>query len=359
MTRRIGFASVAFLATALCFAQTSLPRLFEKAKGQFRLASYAQALDTFSEIERLAAEPENAHYRSALLPPLAFYRGACLAALDRKAEALAQFQIYLTFQDAVTLDPGTYPRKVLAAMADARKSHRTPRERPALVSTDPWSASVNPPAADADLGEDWERGPVRVLLTADEQNRYERLTDPISRSEFVTNFWKVRDPKPETPENEFREEFQRRVAFADAHFSQDETRGSMTDRGVVFLLLGSPTYVGRKPLTTGDDSSDPSGMSMYSRNDINNALQGGGSTRTNQLYDRMTSPGAKLPSSDANWLEVWHYRKEVLPLGVRYQQVDFEFITRRGYGKNVLQRNAPALNTLDVARSDAETVAAR
>ena len=40
------------------------------------------------------------------------------------------------------------------------------------------------------------------------------MFDPVSRSEFVTAFWKARDPRPETVENEFREEFEKRVAFA-------------------------------------------------------------------------------------------------------------------------------------------------
>lgn len=352
MARRIGFFSVAFFAAALAWAGPSLPQLFEKAKGQFRLAAYAQALDTFSQIERLAAEPENARFRSALLPSLAFYRGACLAALDRKEEALAQFRIYLSLRDAVALDPAAYPRKVVAAMEEASQAHRAPGESSdgPLGAHRSSSTSWTPSPAEPESGEDWDRGPVRVFLTAEERIRYERLIDPVSRSEFVTNFWKVRDPRPETPENEFREVFERRVAVADAHLSEDETRGSLTDRGAVFLLLGPPTFVGRNPLTTGDDSSDPAGMSMYSRNDINGALVGGGSARTNQLYERMTGPGTKLPSHDANWREVWHYRKDLLPAGVRYQQVDFEFITRKGYGKNVLQRDASALNTLNALR---------
>jgi hypothetical protein len=52
----------------------------------------------------------------------------------------------------------------------------------------------------------------------------------------------------------------------------------------------------------------------------------------------------------ANWREVWHYRKDLLPKGLPYGQVDFEFITRQGYGKNVMQREASVLNTLDGAR---------
>ena len=56
------------------------------------------------------------------------------------------------------------------------------------------------------------------------------------------------------------------------------------------------------------------------------------------------------PDSSMRWREVWHYRKELLPKKLAYQEVDFEFITREGYGDNVLQRDAVALNALDVAR---------
>jgi len=35
---------------------------------------------------------------------------------------------------------------------------------------------------------------------------------------------------------------------------------------------------------------------------------------------------------------------------VPYQQVDFDFITRTGYGENVLQRDSNTLNTLEAAR---------
>lgn len=50
------------------------------------------------------------------------------------------------------------------------------------------------------------------------------------------------------------------------------------------------------------------------------------------------------------WREVWHYRKENLSAGVPYQQVDFEFVTKNGYGENVLQRDSAAVNTMDRAR---------
>jgi len=205
-------------------------------------------------------------------------------------------------------------------------------------------------------GERWADGPVKVLLTADDKRQWSGLTDPASRSEFITKFWAARDPKPETPDNEFRQDFEKRVAFADKYFVQGETRGSLTDRGMVFLLLGPPTYVGRKPLATGDDVSDSQGMSSVGRHDADIAIAGatsGGKQSTgklNSMADQSSGPGTRMTDSAANWREVWHYRRELLPSGVPYQQVDFEFITRKGYGTNVLQRDSPALATLDAAR---------
>ena len=58
------------------------------------------------------------------------------------------------------------------------------------------------------------------------------------------------------------------------------------------------------------------------------------------------------------WREVWHYRRELLPAGVPYQQVDFEFITSKGYGKNVLQREDTVLTTVEAARRSIRRVAA-
>ena len=64
----------------------------------------------------------------------------------------------------------------------------------------------------------------------------------------------------------------------------------------------------------------------------------------------MTGPNNRLPDSEGNYREFWHYRRELLPAGVSYFQVDFDFITRQGYGRNVLQRDSRSLSTLETAR---------
>ena len=202
-----------------------------------------------------------------------------------------------------------------------------------------------------ELGEDWADGPVRHLMTAEERRTFTQMYNPVSRSEFVTAFWRARDPRPETVENEFRDEFEKRVAFADSHFTDDEIRGSLTDRGMVFVLLGPPTYIGRRPIGAGEDTGDAAGMSRFSRNDITEVEKsGGGTAKTNVAIDSMTGPSNTILDSSAAWREVWHYRKELLPKSVPYHQVDFEFITRKGYGKNILQRESAVLNSLDAAR---------
>jgi hypothetical protein len=130
----------------------------------------------------------------------------------------------------------------------------------------------------------------------------------------------------------------------------------MTDRGMVFLLLGPPTYVGRRPIGTGDDTSDAAGMSTAGSHDAQtaiaaaNAAAGGKTSGAKQSAIADRASGTRITDSGANWREVWHYRRERLPAGVPYQQVDFDFITRRGYGENVLQRDSNSLNTLDAAR---------
>ena len=160
-----------------------------------------------------------------------------------------------------------------------------------------------------ELGEDWAKGPAKYLLTSAERQDFERLSDSLARSEYIAVFWKAHDPKPETPENEFRDEFERRVAFADLRFDQDETRGSLTDRGMVFILLGPPTYNGQKPLAAGDEAgaADTSGQSRYGRAEQSMAEHGrAGNAKTAQINE-VGGASSTVGRSAANWIETWHY----------------------------------------------------
>ncbi len=358
-TRRMIVPSL--LLVAFSASAATMPSLYYKAKEQFRLAAYADSLSTLDKLQAEADRPGNEAARAQLAPSLAFYRGACLAALGRPDEARASFEQFLTYQPAVSLDPALYPKRVIAALDEARKEMQkkpaAPAESRAPAETGSFAASYRAfrakdldPSDGAD--ETWADGPVRYYLTPQQRADYERLSTLASRSEFVTEFWRAHDPHPETPANEFREEFERRVAFADARLGQEETRGSLTDRGMLFVLLGPPTWVGRKPIAIGEDTADPQGMSRHTSYDLNQALKGAtSSSQAAALVSEMTGPGNTLPESETSWREVWHYRRELLPPGVSFQQVDFEFVTKRGYGRNVLQRDELALTTIEAAKA--------
>lgn len=349
-----------FLMSGSLLAVAPLPQLFHKAKEQFRLGGYTQALETLTTIATEVEKPENQSHRAGLRPGIAFYRGACLAALGRDSEAREEFRVFLAFSPGASLDPGIYPKRVIAVLEETRRDLKRASEQPAQPAQPAQDGSVaaayrayvkSSDGRQPELGEDWADGPVRHLLTSEERRTFTQMYNPVSRSEFVTAFWRARDPRPETVENEFREEFEKRVAFADSHFTDDEVRGSLTDRGMVFVLLGPPTYIGRRPIRAGEDSGDPAGMSRFSRHDVEEVEKLGGNTaKTNVAIDNMTGPSNTILDSAASWREVWHYRKELLPKSVPYQQVDFEFITRKGYGKNILQRESAVLNSLDAAR---------
>jgi hypothetical protein len=69
-----------------------------------------------------------------------------------------------------------------------------------------------------------------------------------------------------------------------------------------------------------------------------------------EASEALFGPGINAPDSSGSWKEVWHYRKELLPKSLRYQQVSVEFLTSKGYGVAALKRDPAALATLEAAR---------
>ena len=120
---------------------------------------------------------------------------------------------------------------------------------------------------------------------------------------------------------------------------------------MVFLLLGPPSYNGRKPLRTGDDIADASGLSRYGRAQITAAEKAGGSSTDRMArIDKVSGPGTKVQDAASNWVDVWHYLRRDLPAAIPYQELELEFVTKVGYGKNVLQRDEKPLAALERAR---------
>jgi GWxTD domain-containing protein len=332
----------AFLLATSSLAQT-LPELFHKAKAQVKAESWAEALKTLDLLEAEAGRPGNEAAKSQLAAPTAFYRGVCEANLDEAEKAQADFATFLRENPSSTIDKVMYSKKAVAAFEAARKNvaFEAASEEAASGGSLPLFQRFEKFKAPPNMGEKpddrWADGPVKWIMTAEEKAAWGGLTGGAERAEFVEKFWERRNPKPGSEDNIARTGFDRRVAFADTYFLLDEQqRGSLTDAGMVFILLGPPTWTGRKPVLTGEDPSD-SGMSLES--------QWWMAGRNSVHID-----GARATDASGAFREIWHYRREALPKGVSAYQVNVVFITKKGYGRSVLQREPATLAALDAAR---------
>ena len=102
--------------------------------------------------------------------------------------------------------------------------------------------------------ERWYQGPVRYLMTHREEKEFKALKDDPGRSEYIRAFWRRRDPIPQTPENEARIAFWRRVVETNRQFNDSAMPGWKTDRGKIYILAGPPTAITED---TNYDVSDP------------------------------------------------------------------------------------------------------
>ena len=110
----------------------------------------------------------------------------------------------------------------------------------------------------------WLDEDVRWIISDEERAAFKSLSNDEERDNFIENFWARRDPTPDTPENEYKEEHYRRIAYANEHFAAGKP-GWMTDRGRIYIMYGKPDEI----------ESHPSG-GFYQRP----AEEGGGSTST-------------------------------------------------------------------------------
>ena len=139
-----------------------------------------------------------------------------------------------------------------------------------------------------------------LILTQSERDAWKKLATDDEREKFIEEFWRVRDPDPDTEENEYKQQFYERVAYANEHFTSGKA-GRLTDRGRIYIKFGKPDSI----------ESHPAG-GYYDRP----AWEGGGSTSTYPF-------------------EKWFYRH--IP-NVR-NGIELEFVDPTGSGEFRLAKN--------------------
>ncbi|GMU86137.1 MAG: hypothetical protein AMXMBFR48_13790 [Ignavibacteriales bacterium] len=88
---------------------------------------------------------------------------------------------------------------------------------------------------------------VRYICTKDELSRWQSLTTVDAKKNYLYNFWKSRDNITETPENEYKREYYKRLNYSNDHFKSFQKRGWETDRGRIHMSYGEPSEIERYP----------------------------------------------------------------------------------------------------------------
>ncbi len=167
-------------------------------------------------------------------------------------------------------------------------------------TVDPADKTRNFKAEAKKVYQDWVNKDVEYIITSDEKKAFKALKTDEERENFIENFWRRRDPDPDTEENEFREQYYERIAYANEHFASG-IPGWKTDRGRIYITFGKPDSV----------ESHPSGGS-YDRP----SYEGGGSTTTYPF-------------------EIWFYRH----LDNVGDGIEIEFVDPTGTGEYRIARS--------------------
>jgi GWxTD domain-containing protein len=211
-------------------------------------------------------------HRSSLRPALFTVFALCLVMAGRAASAHAQSTDQTTGSDVKRVP-------VSPDVPDPTKRERTDQEK----------IQANKAMKHELKGsyKTWVEQDVRWIITDEELAAFKNLSNDEERDQFIENFWLRRNPDPDSPENEYREEHYARIAYANEHFAAGKA-GWRTDRGHIYIAYGKPDSI----------DSHPSGGS-YERP----MEEGGGNTST-------------FP------FEVWHYRY-IEGIG---DNIDIEFV---------------------------------
>ena len=100
----------------------------------------------------------------------------------------------------------------------------------------------------------WLAQDVKYIITAEEKDIFLKLQTESERENFIEQFWRRRDPDPSTSFNEYKEEYFRRIAYANERFKSG-IPGWTTDRGRIYIMFGPPN--GKKTHEGGHYRREP------------------------------------------------------------------------------------------------------
>src|SRR5213594_307010 len=92
----------------------------------------------------------------------------------------------------------------------------------------------------------WLQEEVPYVITPEERGAFKKLSTDEEREQFIEQFWERRNPNPGSPENEFKEEYYRRIAYANEHYASG-IPGWKSDRGRIYIMYGPADEIESHP----------------------------------------------------------------------------------------------------------------
>lgn len=185
-------------------------------------------------------------------------------------------------------------------------------------------ASFALPAGAASLVKykEWDRSPEFLMLATDaEKKEWSAVQTDDDAEKFAALFWARRDPDLKTPVNEFKQAFEARVAQADQSFALGRKKGSATERGKLFILVGAPKSVIKR---AGSEQQE------------GGALPG--------------SPGAATGGGQVVYR--FHYEKQQLPEWAGMSTLDAGFLVDETLQSESIVENTSAVRKLETKAAE-------
>jgi GWxTD domain-containing protein len=92
----------------------------------------------------------------------------------------------------------------------------------------------------------WLNEDVVYIISPEERSTFLQLATNEEREQFIESFWLRRSSNPDLPDNDFKEEHYRRIAYANEHFASG-VPGWKTDRGRIYIIWGKPDEIESHP----------------------------------------------------------------------------------------------------------------
>jgi len=203
--------------------------------------------------------------------------------------------------------------------------------RPAAARESQYEINVDKPTPE------WRQGPVRYIISREEDKTYKTMRTEQERANFIDIFWRRRDPTPKTDYNEFKERFRNRALDCNRLYSETSMPGWKTDMGKIHILLGPPDEMVRDRVARGHRGTvlwiyrqppfrdlAPNTVIAFAKN-----VQGEYELSTKPTWDSDVAHGMVLMGDKATDPEynvrIFHEKDPLLlSQGVPYSQNEFE-----------------------------------